>query len=164
MHNRQQITKQQPRRTPKHKSKQWWNRTPQPTCILHHRFNSISITCFSPSSMHCLQHQWPGQLQLPKTSYFMAWYWHPWRADGNQQSITQWFLTISSNISIQANNKTHYTSTTLKTLWITFHRHSQKKNASLTQKKQSSDQKILYVSQANSTTSEINRDLIQEGW
>ena len=31
-----------------------------------------------------------------------------------------------------------------------------------TQKK-SSDQKILYVSQANSTTSEINRDLIQEG-
>ena len=30
-------------------------------------------------------------------------------------------------------------------------------------KKNSSAQKILYVSQANSTTSEINRDLIQEG-
>jgi hypothetical protein len=30
-------------------------------------------------------------------------------------------------------------------------------------KKQSSDQKILYVSKANATTSEINRDLIQEG-
>ena len=136
MHNRQQITKQQPQRNPKHKSKQWWNRTPQPTCILHHQFNSISITCFLPSSIHCIL-QWPGQLQLPKTSYFLAWYWHP-GADGNQQSITQWFLTISSNISIQANNKTHYTSTTLKTLWITLHsRHSQKRkqNASLTQKK-----------------------------
>ena len=38
-----------------------------------------------------------------------------------------------------------------------------KKNASLTQIKKSSDQKILYVSKANATTSEINRDLIQEG-
>jgi len=37
-----------------------------------------------------------------------------------------------------------------------------KKNASLNQKK-TSDQKILYVSKANATTSEINRDLIQEG-
>jgi hypothetical protein len=30
-------------------------------------------------------------------------------------------------------------------------------------KKKSSDQKILHVSKANATTSEINRDLIQEG-
>ena len=44
----------------------------------------------------------------------------------------------------------------------TFPKKNPKKNASL-KKKQSSDQKILYVSQANSTTSEINRDLIQEG-
>ena len=37
------------------------------------------------------------------------------------------------------------------------------KKMQVLKKKQSSDQKILYVSQANSTTSEINRDLIQEG-
>jgi hypothetical protein len=38
-----------------------------------------------------------------------------------------------------------------------------KMQVSQKKKKNSSDQKILYVSKANATTSEINRDLIQEG-
>ncbi len=103
------------------------NKNPNNDETAPHNQRAYYITDSIPSQSHALYHQAyiascndQGNFNCP------AWYWHPW-ADGNQQSIPQWFLTISSNISIQANNKTHHTSTTLKTLWITFHRHSPKK-------------------------------------